>query len=372
MNLLNASWFQLPQDQVPSPLMAAVDTSMVQALPMQMPKPRRQPAKEKQSTVMEYSQSVPASVGNQSSWEPLLASLSNGFQERQGDIKALEAQLAQAPESEASPFMQANLKPLMALTDQLAGTNYSAGYAGPQKEDLSLRQKLAEALEKKKQGLADDQIALIKELNDSKQFDENLKQKMEYTNLWGDLKRAQIDAAAARASAEKASTAPQFLAAGFAKRIQQTSDVFDRLASEGYQGLTRGDQVRSYLPNELQNKNAQLYDQAARNFINAVLRRESGAAISDGEFANAYTQYLPKPGDTPEQLAQKRANRQQVFENLKAEASGAFQKVPYIDPNQGIQAPKGMAKVLSPNGKIVSIPASQVDAAIKAGGKRVE
>lgn len=63
----------------------------------------------------------------------------------------------------------------------------------------------------------------------------------------------------------------------------------------------------------------QKYDQASRDFVNAVLRRESGAAISQSEFDNAYKQYFPQPGDTPERIAQKQRNRQ---ETIKAIAGG--------------------------------------------------
>lgn len=52
------------------------------------------------------------------------------------------------------------------------------------------------------------------------------------------------------------------------------------------------------------------YDQAKRDFINASLRRESGAVISDVEFENANKQYFPVPGDSKEVLAQKKANRE--------------------------------------------------------------
>lgn len=52
------------------------------------------------------------------------------------------------------------------------------------------------------------------------------------------------------------------------------------------------------------------FDQAKRDFINASLRRESGAVISDQEFENATMQYFPTPGDSKEILAQKKANRE--------------------------------------------------------------
>lgn len=68
----------------------------------------------------------------------------------------------------------------------------------------------------------------------------------------------------------------------------------------------------------------QQYDQAARNFINAVLRRESGAVISKEEFENAYQQYLPRPGDSAEVLAQKALNRQETIKGLTLSAGNAF------------------------------------------------
>jgi len=57
-------------------------------------------------------------------------------------------------------------------------------------------------------------------------------------------------------------------------------------------------------------------EQAQRDFVNAVLREESGAAIAESEFENAIKQYFPQPGDTAEVVRQKQINRQQQFEKL--------------------------------------------------------
>lgn len=64
--------------------------------------------------------------------------------------------------------------------------------------------------------------------------------------------------------------------------------------------------------------------QAERNFINAVLRRESGAVISPTEFAEAAKQYFPRPGDDATTLAQKKQNRSAVQQALTQEAGSAF------------------------------------------------
>lgn len=61
-------------------------------------------------------------------------------------------------------------------------------------------------------------------------------------------------------------------------------------------------------------------DQAARNFIAAQLRLESGAAISQQEYDNQYRIFFPMPGDTPEVIAQKARARQQATEAMKLQA----------------------------------------------------
>jgi hypothetical protein len=64
------------------------------------------------------------------------------------------------------------------------------------------------------------------------------------------------------------------------------------------------------------------YDQAKRDFVNAILRQESGAVIADSEFANAEKQYFPQPGDDPATIEQKRRNRETAIKAIR-EASGS-------------------------------------------------
>jgi hypothetical protein len=63
------------------------------------------------------------------------------------------------------------------------------------------------------------------------------------------------------------------------------------------------------------------YDQAKRDFVNAILRQESGAVIADTEFQNAGKQYFPQPGDDPATIEQKRRNRETAIKAIR-EASG--------------------------------------------------
>jgi hypothetical protein len=58
--------------------------------------------------------------------------------------------------------------------------------------------------------------------------------------------------------------------------------------------------------------------QAERNFATAVLRRESGAAISASEFSTVEKQYFPRPGDDEVTLAQKKQNRETAINSFKS------------------------------------------------------
>lgn len=70
----------------------------------------------------------------------------------------------------------------------------------------------------------------------------------------------------------------------------------------------------------------QQYDQARRDFVNAVLRKESGAAINESEFKNAERQYFPIPGDSPEVIAQKAKNRATAIDTIAAGGNNTFRK----------------------------------------------
>jgi hypothetical protein len=77
----------------------------------------------------------------------------------------------------------------------------------------------------------------------------------------------------------------------------------------------------------------QKFDQARRDFINATLRRESGAVISEAEFDNANKQYFPMPGDTPEVIKQKRANRIEAIKGIGAAGGPGYRPPMTIGAN---------------------------------------
>jgi hypothetical protein len=77
--------------------------------------------------------------------------------------------------------------------------------------------------------------------------------------------------------------------------------------------------------NFITSEEKKLADQAQRDFINAVLRRESGAVISPSEFENARQQYFPQPGDTDAVKEQKKRNRKLATAGIMREAGPSYE-----------------------------------------------
>lgn len=78
------------------------------------------------------------------------------------------------------------------------------------------------------------------------------------------------------------------------------------------------------LGNFLTSDSYQSAKQAQLDFINSILRRESGAAISTGEYKSYAKQYFPQPGDSQEVIAQKEMNRQEALKGVQRSAGPAY------------------------------------------------
>lgn len=124
--------------------------------------------------------------------------------------------------------------------------------------------------------------------------------------------------------------------ATFAVRMENSSGVIDAVGDNMVQF---GDRISGsgLFPQGLKSDDRQKFEQASRDFINAVLRRESGAAIGKEEFASANLQYLPVPGDSEAVLEQKRRNRDIVLTGFKAEAGGAFDEIKGTMPSLNVK-----------------------------------
>jgi hypothetical protein len=124
--------------------------------------------------------------------------------------------------------------------------------------------------------------------------------------------------------------ADQAKAAGFTDRMLQSEGILSGVGGQpGLQGQGTSvvENTLSKIPvvgNYLVSTDRQKYEQAKRDFVNAQLRRESGAAISQGEFDSAEKQYFPIPGDSPEVIKQKAANRRASLEAMGREGGQAY------------------------------------------------
>lgn len=101
-----------------------------------------------------------------------------------------------------------------------------------------------------------------------------------------------------------------------------------------------GGKLPGYAANYMSGPDFQKFDQARRDFVNAVLRRESGAAISASEFDNATKQYFPQPGDSKEKIAEKRKNRQDAIAGV-AGGGGQHYLPPFTFDQTGNMVPTG-------------------------------
>jgi len=120
-------------------------------------------------------------------------------------------------------------------------------------------------------------------------------------------------------------TDAQTVSAGFAKRMEQAEEPIGKIKGLGLGKSLLGLKLGPLgVPNWAKPSEAQTFDQAKRNFVNAVLRKESGAVISPEEFKNADLQYFPQPGDKPEVIKQKAENRRLALESLKQSAGKAY------------------------------------------------
>jgi hypothetical protein len=130
---------------------------------------------------------------------------------------------------------------------------------------------------------------------------------------------------------------------GFANRMFRAEGVLRDPAVEGAATDLKQNiygKAPGFVSNYITSPDYQKFDQAKRDFVNAVLRRESGAAISQSEFDNANKQYFAQPGDTPERIAEKRRNRQDAIAGV-AGGGGQSYKPPFTFNATGEMIPTG-------------------------------
>jgi uncharacterized Zn-binding protein involved in type VI secretion len=121
-------------------------------------------------------------------------------------------------------------------------------------------------------------------------------------------------------------TNEQSTAAGFANRISAANGTLDQLEGGGYSPTNARDTLGGAVPggNFIKSEKGQQYEQAKRDFVTAVLRKESGAAISTGEFVTEEKKYFPQPGDSGPVIAQKRQARERALQSMIVQSGEAY------------------------------------------------
>jgi hypothetical protein len=149
------------------------------------------------------------------------------------------------------------------------------------------------------------------------------------------------------------------------------------------------------LANFFVSSDQQKMKQAADEFATAILRKDTGAAISKAEREEVYKTYIPQPGDQPGVLEAKQVARQRAIDALKQSLPQADQTkiahaLPPVLPGAALPAAaapaatstspttkattsaSGQVRVKSPGGKTGFIPATQLDAALQKGYTLIE
>ncbi len=130
--------------------------------------------------------------------------------------------------------------------------------------------------------------------------------------------RSQINERNAAKLSSKPPTQSELTARGFGERLLDSSITIEEVGNK-FTGLLDRISGAGFFPQGFKSDDRQKFEQAQRNFINAALRRESGASIAPAEFESAELQYFPQPGDSQAVLLQKKRNRDMVTRSVLRE-----------------------------------------------------
>lgn len=192
-------------------------------------------------------------------------------------------------------------------------------------------------------------------------------------NLWS--------AAVAKSKSERGEkmTDAQSNALQYSSRMGYNREILNKLEDEGFDAASVGTTIQNIVPNIMRSPEVQTYRAARDNWVAAVLRKESGAAISKSEYENAYRQYFPQMGDAPDIIKQKRYLRQLAENNMRLAVGGRATGATTSSPGTGTTPEQPLAqppaqpperppvRMRTPGGQIIIVPAANVPAAQARG-----
>lgn len=153
---------------------------------------------------------------------------------------------------------------------------------------------------------------------------------------------------------DKPMTDSQAKAYAFGTRMSAANDIIAKLEQEGatttIPGMGAGGVVGRAVTALAPEKQQQL-EQAKRDWINANLRRESGAVIGQSEFDSADRQYFAQPGDEPKVIRQKAESRRRAEQGVLAEVPDGKRSSVAPGTPASDAVPDDIAALLNKHGK---------------------
>jgi hypothetical protein len=133
-------------------------------------------------------------------------------------------------------------------------------------------------------------------------------------------------------------------ATAYGMRMKEANAILEDLAKKGVlKGALIesvplvGESLGKVLPSVLggTSEAQQQVNQAKSNFITAVLRKESGAVISDSEFDREDRKYFPQVNDSPAVIKQKENARKLAIKAIEVQAGPGAKSIQQLQPSAG-------------------------------------
>jgi len=240
--------------------------------------------------------------------------------------KATRADVVATAEAKAGIADEAKFKTFIEET----GSPYKAGdYAKPEaKNAMRLHNQLGEVkellMEVGEEGLPIASKLAIR--SDGSGYKNLLEVKAELVTLNNKLKEQ-------RGSKGKSLSEAQGNAFAYSERMRANNRVIDQMEVQGL--VPENDILNALLVkwgkdndvdfwNVVVDPKYQQFKSAADNFIRATLRKESGAAISQDEYKGAFRDYIPRMGDSPGLVKQKRRLRIGIANVMRRQSGMAW------------------------------------------------
>lgn len=116
---------------------------------------------------------------------------------------------------------------------------------------------------------------------------------------------------------------------GFAVTLADGLGTIDRMYAQGYDPTTAAWTEAAFgsgvVSNLIRSEEDQVFTGAIDQMINAIARRETGAAITEFERKDFFNRYMPKAGDSKKRVKQKRNALERQLKSIAGQSGGVFE-----------------------------------------------